>query len=150
MGAAITSPYLGGMIMDWQANGLRLRSVADTINSWGLGVMLGIYVAGDSGGFLNPAIYACFCLYRGWPWRRFPIYLLAQLLGGFVAAGVIYGNYITGIDNYEGIGVRTGRSSVLTHLYSITLSLGLIPASNASCPGILWRKALRFYHLVVS
>jgi len=84
--------------------------------------MLGIYVAGDSGGFLNPAITFCFCLYRGLPWRRFPIYLLAQFLGGFVAAGVIYGNYITGIDNYEGVGVRTGRFSVLTHLYLITSS----------------------------
>ncbi|KAL8829092.1 MAG: hypothetical protein Q9191_002217 [Dirinaria sp. TL-2023a] len=31
---------------------------------WGLGVMLGIYVAGDSGGFLNPAITFCF-----WIWR---------------------------------------------------------------------------------
>ena len=71
--------------------------------------MLGIYVAGDSGGFLNPAMTFCFCLYRGLPWRRFPVYLVAQFLGGFVAAGVVYGNYITGIDNYEGVGVRTGE-----------------------------------------
>jgi glycerol uptake facilitator-like aquaporin len=104
--------------------------------------MLGIYVAGDSGGFLNPAITFCACLYRGLPWRRFPIYLLAQFLGGFVAAGVIYGNYITGIDNYEGVGVRTGRSSVITRFYRITLSLGLIPVSNASCPSMVSRKAL--------
>lgn len=74
---------------------------------WGIGVMLGIYVAGDSGGFLNPAITFCFCLYRGLPWRRFPIYLLAQFLGGFVGAGVIYANYINAINNYEGHNVRT-------------------------------------------
>lgn len=74
---------------------------------WGLGVMLGIYTAGDSGGFLNPAITFCFCLYRGLPWRRFPIYFLAQFLGGFCAAGVIYANYRSGIDNFEGIGIRT-------------------------------------------
>jgi len=116
--------------------------LADTTNSWGLGVMLGIYVAGDSGGFLNPGVTFCFCLYRGLPWRRFPIYLLAQFLGGFVAAGVIYGNYITGIDNYEGVGVRTGRSSVITRFYCITLSLGLIPVSNASYPSMVSRKAL--------
>ena len=69
----------------------------------------GIYVAGDSGGFLNPAITHvknssavhsfsnkeprfCFCLYRKLPWKRFPVYALAQFLGGFCAAGVIYAN----------------------------------------------------------
>ncbi|KAK5153545.1 hypothetical protein LTR04_006183 [Oleoguttula sp. CCFEE 6159] len=75
---------------------------------WGLGVMLGVYVAGDSGAYLNPAITFSSCLYRGLPWRRFPIYLLAQLLGGFVAAGIVYGNYITAIDTVEGgPGIRT-------------------------------------------
>ena len=62
---------------------------------------------GDSGGFLNPAITFCFCLYRGLPWRRFPIYFLAQFLGGFVGAGVIYANYISAINNYEGHNIRT-------------------------------------------
>ncbi|KAG0646997.1 hypothetical protein D0Z07_6087 [Hyphodiscus hymeniophilus] len=74
---------------------------------WGLGVMLGIYVAGDSGGFLNPAITFCFCLYRKLPWRRFPIYFLAQFLGGFCASGVVYANYINGINQLEGHGIRT-------------------------------------------
>lgn len=69
---------------------------------WGLGVMLGIYVAGDSGAYLNPAITLTNCLLRKLPWRRFPIYLLAQFLGGFLAAGVIYGNYINGINAFEG------------------------------------------------
>lgn len=64
-------------------------------------------LVGDSGGFLNPAITFCFCLYRGLPWRRFPIYFLAQFLGGFVGAGVIYANYISAINNYEGHNVRT-------------------------------------------
>ncbi|KAK4540431.1 hypothetical protein LTR36_009177 [Oleoguttula mirabilis] len=69
---------------------------------WGLGVMLGIYVAGDSGAYLNPAITLTNCLLRKLPWRRFPIYLLAQSLGGFCAAGVIYANYINGINAFEG------------------------------------------------
>ncbi|MCJ1276642.1 hypothetical protein MMC21_004448 [Puttea exsequens] len=74
---------------------------------WGLGVCLGIYVAGDSGGFLNPAITFCFCLFRKLPWKRFPVYLLAQFLGGFCAAGVMYINYVNAINNYEGHGIRT-------------------------------------------
>jgi len=74
---------------------------------WGLGVMLGIYVAGDSGGFLNPAITFCFCLFRKFPWRRWPIYFLAQVSGAFCASGVVYANYINAINQAEGHGIRT-------------------------------------------
>lgn len=69
--------------------------------------MLGIYVAGDSGAYLNPAVTFSNCLYRRLPWRRFPVYLVAQMLGGFVAAGCIYANYVAAIDFYAGPGVRT-------------------------------------------
>jgi len=43
----------------------------------------------------------------GLPWRRFPVYLLAQFLGGFVGSGVVYANYINAINNFAGHGVRT-------------------------------------------
>lgn len=69
--------------------------------------MLGIYVAGDSGGFLNPAITLAFCFYRKLPWRRFPIYTVAQILGGFCAAGVVYANYLNPINRLGGHGIRT-------------------------------------------
>ncbi|KAK5175297.1 glycerol channel [Saxophila tyrrhenica] len=74
---------------------------------WGLGVMLGIYVAGDSGAYLNPAITFTNCILRKLPWRRLPVYFVAQFLGGFCAAGVIYINYVNGINAMEGHGVRT-------------------------------------------
>jgi aquaglyceroporin related protein, other eukaryote len=74
---------------------------------WGLGVMLGIYVAGDSGGFLNPAVTFSFCLFRKLPWRRFPIYFVAQVLGAFCASGVVYANYINAVNQVNGVGVRT-------------------------------------------
>lgn len=52
--------------------------------------------------FLSPAITLTNCLLRKLPWRRFPIYLVAQFLGGFVGAGIIYANYINGINSFEG------------------------------------------------
>jgi len=61
----------------------------------------------SSGAYLNPAVTFANCLYRGLPWRRFPMYLLAQFLGGFCAAGVVYINYINAIDAFAGYGVRT-------------------------------------------
>ncbi|KFY15756.1 hypothetical protein V492_01772 [Pseudogymnoascus sp. VKM F-4246] len=75
---------------------------------WAVGIFFGIYIAGDSGGFLNPAVTLAFCVFRKLPWRRFPIYFLAQFLGGFVGSGIVYANYIDSIDKYEGgHGIRT-------------------------------------------
>lgn len=50
----------------------------------------------------SPAITFTNCVLRKLPWRRFPIYFIAQFLGGFLAAGVIYINYINGINAFEG------------------------------------------------
>ncbi|KAJ5168891.1 Aquaporin-3 [Penicillium canariense] len=69
---------------------------------WGLGVMLGVYVSGSSGGHINPAVTFANCVYRGFPWRRFPVYMLAQLLGAMCGAAIVYGNYKSAIDVYEG------------------------------------------------
>ncbi|KAI2775646.1 aquaporin-like protein [Daldinia loculata] len=74
---------------------------------WACGAAFGIYVAGDSGAYLNPAVTLTNCIFRGLPLRRFPIYAAAQLLGIFCAAGVVYANYISAFDNYEGRGIRT-------------------------------------------
>ncbi|EXK28286.1 aquaglyceroporin like protein, other eukaryote [Fusarium oxysporum f. sp. lycopersici 4287] len=75
---------------------------------WGLGVMLGVYVGGKSGGHLNPAVTLANCIFRGHPWRKFPVYAVAQVLGAMCAAAVVYGNYKSAFDAYEGgPGIRT-------------------------------------------
>ncbi|RVX71529.1 hypothetical protein B0A52_05101 [Exophiala mesophila] len=74
---------------------------------WGIGVMLGVYVAGCAGGHLNPAITFVNCLYRKFPWWKFPVYACAQVTGCFCGAAVIYGNYKSAIDQFEGYGIRT-------------------------------------------
>ncbi|QUC16161.1 uncharacterized protein UV8b_00402 [Ustilaginoidea virens] len=75
---------------------------------WGIGVMFGVYVGGKSGGHINPAVTLANCVYRGHPWRKFPVYLLAQLLGAMAGAAIVYGNYKSAIDAFEGgPGIRT-------------------------------------------
>lgn len=46
-------------------------------------------------------------MFRGLPWRQLPITVFSQFLGAFVGAALVYGNYVAGIDNYAGHGVRS-------------------------------------------
>jgi glycerol uptake facilitator protein len=62
--------------------------------AWGLGVMLGIYVAGRvSGAHLNPAVTIAFATFRGFAWRKVGPYIVAQTAGAFVAALIVRWDY---------------------------------------------------------
>ncbi|EMC99176.1 hypothetical protein BAUCODRAFT_31504 [Baudoinia panamericana UAMH 10762] len=64
--------------------------------------MLGVYTSGISGGHINPAVTFANCVLRKFSWKKFPIYVLAQISGAFCAAGVVYGNYKSAIHVFEG------------------------------------------------
>lgn len=76
---------------------------------WGIGIALGAWVSGGiSGGHINPAVTISLATFRGFPWRKVPVYILSQLLGGIVGAAIVYANYHSAIDLFEGgHGVRT-------------------------------------------
>jgi aquaglyceroporin related protein len=70
--------------------------------------MLGVYASGISGAHINPAVTFANCVFRKFPWKMFPWYALAQVLGAMCASGIVYGNYKAAIDVYEGgPGIRT-------------------------------------------
>ncbi|MEW9550227.1 MIP/aquaporin family protein [Nonomuraea sp. NPDC050783] len=62
--------------------------------AWGIGVMLGVYVAGrTTGAHLNPAVTLGFAVFRGFEWRKVVPYALAQTAGAFAGALLIRWNY---------------------------------------------------------
>jgi glycerol uptake facilitator protein len=68
---------------------------------WGLAVCFGVYVAGGvTGAHLNPAVTLAFALRRNFPWRKVPLYWLAQLVGAFAAAALVFALYHSAIDAY--------------------------------------------------
>jgi glycerol uptake facilitator protein len=62
---------------------------------WGLGVTMGIYVAGKvTGAHLNPAVTLALAAFRGFSWAKVVPYIAAQVLGAFCAAAIVFANYL--------------------------------------------------------
>jgi len=58
--------------------------------TFGLIVMGMIYAFGDiSGAHMNPAVTIGFAYAKKFPWKEVPAYVLAQLIGAFLASGIL-------------------------------------------------------------
>jgi glycerol uptake facilitator protein len=69
---------------------------------WGFAVAFAVYLAGGiSGAHINPAVTVAFALRRGFPWRKVPGYIAAQVIGAFLGALLVYIVYKAAIDSYE-------------------------------------------------
>ena len=70
--------------------------------AWGIGVTMGVYVAGGiSGAHLNPAVTLAFAVRRGFPWAKVLPYIVAQTFGAFLAALVIRWNYWEAFNKFD-------------------------------------------------
>ncbi|MBR0298720.1 MAG: aquaporin family protein, partial [Bacteroidales bacterium] len=61
---------------------------------WGFAVMVGVFVAGPvSGAHLNPAVTLGLALAGSFAWASVPGYIIAQMLGGFAGACLVWSFY---------------------------------------------------------
>lgn len=75
---------------------------------WGLAVCMGALVAGPSGGHLNPAVTIGLAVSGSFAWEHVAGYIIAQMLGGFVGAVVVYIFYKDHFDATEDKGTKLG------------------------------------------
>jgi glycerol uptake facilitator protein len=69
---------------------------------WAMAVTFGVYVAGGvSGAHINPAVTIALAVRRGFPWAKVPSYIVAQMVGAFAGAALVYLNYHNAIRSYE-------------------------------------------------
>lgn len=80
--------------------------------AWGFGCMLGVYVAGGiSGGHINPAVTISMAIFRKFPWKKVPVYIVAQIFGAFFGGAMAYGYFWSSITDFEGgKDIRTAAS----------------------------------------
>ncbi|XP_076465702.1 aquaporin-9-like [Babylonia areolata] len=71
--------------------------------TWGIGVMMGIYVSGGvSGGHINPAVSIAMAMLGRLPWYKVPFYYVAQCAGSFAACCCSFLTYWDTLDAFDG------------------------------------------------
>lgn len=71
--------------------------------AFGLAVAMGVHVAGNvSGAHMNAAVSFSSCVFGTLRWSLLPLYVSAQFLGSFLAAGTVYAVYYEAIHFYCG------------------------------------------------
>lgn len=71
--------------------------------AWAAGVALAVWMAGGvSGGHCNPTVTIALTVFRGFPLRKVPGFITAQVAGATLASLAVYLNYVTSISAYEG------------------------------------------------
>jgi glycerol uptake facilitator protein len=94
--------------------------------AWGIGVIMGVYVAGGiSGAHINPAVTLAFAVRRGFPWAKVVPYWVAQVAGAFLAALVVRWNFWEAFNRFDP--AKGTKSQVV---FSTLPGNGVLPVSQ--------------------
>jgi aquaporin Z len=93
-----------------------------------------LFMGAVSGAHLNPAVSIAFALRGNFPWRRVPLYIIAQLAGAVVATLTLWA--LIGRHGSAGLTLPgPGISTVTAMLWEILLTAGLISVILGTASG---------------
>jgi glycerol uptake facilitator protein len=96
--------------------------------AWGLAVAIAIYTTGSiSGCHANPAVTLALALYRKFPWKNVLPYCLAQTIGAFLGASIVYFLYLPVIDRFNLDHHLTRASGGAAGVFFTHSALGITP-----------------------
>ncbi|XP_071494488.1 aquaporin-9-like [Diadema antillarum] len=98
---------------------------------YALALTIAVYASGGvSGGHVNPAVSLGMCTLGRLRWVALPVYCVAQLVGAFFGATVVYGVYLDAINEVEG--GSNNRTSLTAGIFAtypepyLTLQTGFV------------------------
>ncbi|KAL8280818.1 hypothetical protein RQP46_006822 [Phenoliferia psychrophenolica] len=148
--AVFFAEVLAAMCYSWAGNGATaaflLSSAASKTGygnlmtvglAFGIGALLAIIIAGPvSGAHLSPSFSFTFALLKGFPWKKVPLYILAQIFGAFLGSLLVYQQYRTEInaatDAFRALGgdaavfSPTGPAGIFTMFPTATQNLSIV------------------------
>ena len=72
------------------------------LSRWCIGAVLGLLLSCEvSGGHINPAVTVALATLGKFPWRKVPLYILAQYIGAFLGSAIVFLVYWEAIVFYE-------------------------------------------------
>jgi len=93
LGTAVLLLLGGGVVANVLLEGTKGNNAGLMViaTAWGLAVFIGVIIAGPtSGAHLNPAVTLTLAMAGKFPWVKVPLFLLAQFLGAFAGAFLVW------------------------------------------------------------
>ncbi|RHY47790.1 hypothetical protein DYB35_001675 [Aphanomyces astaci] len=120
-GMFITMAFLNGVVSQVVLGGATHGDYSHINLGVGLAFMMGIHTCGGiSGAHLNPAVTIALAVHGRFEWKKVPLYIVAQLIGAFLGAAVVFAIYYPSFNEFDA-GRSIAKSAGIFATYPIDL-----------------------------
>lgn len=130
-----------------------------TALAFGLSIIAMAYVIGNvSGCHINPAVSLSMAIRKKITWKEFGLYCVAQVLGAFIGAGLLYALLSLGKFDIGGFGTNSATTLglggaflaevILTFVFVYLINGVTSDSTKSNCAGLMIGLTLTFVHIL--